>query len=298
MRNLTRLAGLALIGAAFMLIVAASFVPASRAAPPGQDAGQGAALFQQYCVGCHTIGGGVLVGPDLQGVTTRRTPDWLLKWIADPPGMIAQKDPTAVQLAGQYQTQMPTLGLSQADVNALIGYLSNPTPTTNAAGAAAPVAPVQIIPGDPVNGRALLVGAVSLQNGGPACIGCHTVAGVGELGGGALGPDLTGAFAKYGEQGLANFLNTYPLPTMKAVWTTIPLAPQEQADLRVFLQQAGASPPPANPALLLAGIGAAGGIVLLALAQFYWRKRLLGVRRPLLRRVLRERARVRPAPHA
>ncbi|MGE5140849.1 MAG: c-type cytochrome, partial [Rudaea sp.] len=265
--------------------------------PPGQAAGQGAALFQQYCVGCHTIGGGVLVGPDLQGVTTRRTRDWLLKWIADPPTLIAQKDPTAVQLAQQYQTQMPNLALSQADVNALVDYLANPTPATAAGGTASPGTPVQIIPGNPANGRALIVGAVGLQNGGPACIGCHTVAGVGELGGGTLGPDLTGAFAKYGEQGLANFLNTYPLPTMKAVWTAIPLAPQEQADLRVFLQQAGTSPPPANLALLLAGIGAAGALVLLALAQFYWRKRLLGVRRPLLRRVLQERARVRPVPH-
>ena len=286
-----------LVSALLVAILITALAGTGQAAPPAQAVSQGQALFQQQCIACHTIGGGKLVGPDLQGVTTRRMTDWLTRWLQDPPGMVAQKDPIATQLVQQYQSQMPNLGLTAAQITALLDYLANPAPVSTGQAAAAPVQPVAIIPGDPARGRAIFTGGVGLANGGPACLGCHTVSGIGELGGGALGPDLTGAFVKYGEQGLANFLNTYPLPTMKAVWTAIPLGPQEQADLRVFLQQAGAGPPPQDLSLPLAGIGIVSAAALLALAQIYWRKRLLGVRRPLLRRALREGGTARMTLH-
>ncbi len=113
---------------------------------------------------------------------------------------------------------------------------------------------------------------------------CHSVAGFGLLGGGTLGPDLSLAFNKYGQAGLANFLNTYPLPTMKAVWTATPLTPPEQADLRVLLQQAAAGVAP-DYTIPVAITAAVGTLALLVLAQFYWRKRLSGVRRPMLARM-------------
>ncbi len=298
LRNLKPLVSLILISSVITLALLGALAGAVGAAPPEQGPGPGETLFQQKCVGCHTIGGGKLVGPDLQDVTTLRTTDWLTRWLLDPPGMVAQQDPIAVQLLQQYQLQMPNLGLTQADVTALLAYLANPAPPAPAQPTApAPAQTTQLIPGDPVRGRAYIVGSMRLQNGGPACIGCHTVSGIGTLGGGTLGPDLTAAFGKYGEQGLANFLNTYPLPTMKAVWTAIPLTPQEQADLRVFLQQAATRPPPADPSIILAVIGVAVAILLLASAQFYWRKRLLGVRRPLLKQAALAGARARTTPH-
>ena len=39
----------------------------------------GAAIFKANCTACHMIGGGRLVGPDLQGITEKRTKDWLKK---------------------------------------------------------------------------------------------------------------------------------------------------------------------------------------------------------------------------
>ncbi len=293
-----RLAQLFWVAVAVLLlaIISSAFAITGEAAPAAQDTAQGKSIFTARCVGCHTIGGGASVGPDLKGVTTLRTTDWLTRWLTDPPGMVAQKDPTAVQLLQQYQTQMPNLGLAPGDISALLDYLADPTASTVAAGAAQ--VPAQILPGDAWRGRNFFTGGMKLTNGGEPCMACHTVSGIGGLGGGSLGPDLTPAFTKYGEQGLADFLATYPLPTMKAVWTAIPLTPEEGADLRVFLQQASTAPPPADPTLLLAGIAIALSLILLVLVQFYWRNRLVGVRRPLLKRTLKPGSGVRTAPRA
>jgi cytochrome c2 len=37
----------------------------------------GAQIYKANCTACHMIGGGRLVGPDLQGITEKRTKDWL-----------------------------------------------------------------------------------------------------------------------------------------------------------------------------------------------------------------------------
>jgi cytochrome c2 len=86
---------------------------------------EGKELFQSKgCTGCHTIGKGKLVGPDLKGVTQRRSEDWLKKWIKSPDTMILT-DPTAKELLKQYLTPMPNLGLTDEEVNALISYLKH-----------------------------------------------------------------------------------------------------------------------------------------------------------------------------
>ena len=95
---------------------------------------QGKQLFQDKgCTACHTIGKGPLVGPDLKGVTTKRPHEWLEQWIAAPDAMLAKKDPYAVSLLHEYHdVEMPNLGLSKPDVDAILAYLE-----TTASGAAA-----------------------------------------------------------------------------------------------------------------------------------------------------------------
>ncbi len=41
----------------------------------------GEAEFNTTCVACHTVGKGRLVGPDLAGVTERRSAEWLISFI-------------------------------------------------------------------------------------------------------------------------------------------------------------------------------------------------------------------------
>lgn len=85
----------------------------------------GEGLFFSTCAACHTVGGGVRVGPDLAGVTLRRDRDWLESYIETPQRMIARGDPIAVALDAQFPAvRMPNLGLGSTDVADLLHYLS------------------------------------------------------------------------------------------------------------------------------------------------------------------------------
>jgi protein SCO1/2 len=85
----------------------------------------GQAMFKKICAPCHTIGVGDRVGPDLRGVTERRDPVWLTRYLRSPSAMLAQNDPVAVALAEKFApVRMPNLRLSEQDAADLIGYLS------------------------------------------------------------------------------------------------------------------------------------------------------------------------------
>lgn len=74
------------------------------------------------CIACHTLGGGRLTGPDLAGVTRRRTFPWIYYQIVAPDSM-TMHDPTARQLMAEYMTQMPDLGVQPEEALALYEYL-------------------------------------------------------------------------------------------------------------------------------------------------------------------------------
>jgi mono/diheme cytochrome c family protein len=224
----------------------------------------------------------VLVGPDLKGVTQRRDPAWLARFIAQPDTVLAEGDPIAAALLRQFNNvKMPNLGLTQDQVAALVAYLEaqggvGGTPQPAQPPAAAPPA------GDSKRGEDLFLGIVDLQAGGPPCMGCHSIDKVGILGGGVLGPELTQAFAKYGDAGLASALANIPFPTMKPIFADHPLTPEEQADLRAFLE-AEAGQPQANTEILVLGLSLAGLFGAMIVIWIIWRHRLRGVRRPLLK---------------
>ncbi len=255
-----------------------------------QTADQGEAVFSAKCAACHTIGGGTLVGPDLDGVSTRRDTAWLTRWIAEPDLMLEEGDPIAVDMLAEFNDiPMPNLSLTDLEVASLVAYL-------DAQSGAAPGVdpdPVQPVAGpiqpNAATGKSLFEGSNRFDNGGPACLACHSIAGIGALGGGALGPDLTGAYGKFGEAGMASILATTPFETMSPIFDDHPLTDEEQVHLSLFLSQAAVSKRTAASVGQLALLGMAGAAFLLLGMQFLWRRRLREVRRPM---VARSRARI------
>jgi mono/diheme cytochrome c family protein len=249
-----------------------------EAAPIGQSGTTGETIFQTKCVACHTIGKGKLVGPDLKGVTAQRDPQWLKAFIANPEKLFSAKDPAALKLLSEFNNvKMPALGLTDAEVDALVAYLGSSSST--AGSVAAPAAQASAVVGDPASGRRTFTGELALAGGGPSCIGCHTVSGIGGLGGGALGPDLTHAAQRYPGPGLAAVLGNIAFPTMVGPFANRPLTPQEEADLVAFLVQADqgqASAPPFSAGAItrntwwVLGIGLVGTAALTLLLAVFW----------------------------
>jgi mono/diheme cytochrome c family protein len=260
--------------------IAGMWVPAVANAA-GTDAEAGKQIFQEKCTACHTIGSGPLVGPDLKGVTARRPREWLEQWIAAPDAMLAKKDPVATELLHQFHdVPMANMGLSTSDVTAILAFLgAAETQPSAPATAGAPA-----VQGNPEIGKELFTGVARFANGGPPCMACHSVGGIGALGGGQLGPDLTGAAGRYGgAAGLDAFVAGTPTPTMKAVWSQHPLTTEERASVVAFVGQAGVSERPAQAIWQLGGLAALGLVVLLVVAGLRWQNRLRnGVRRPMM----------------
>ncbi len=273
---------------AFVLLITLTGAPGPvEAAPLRQDAVTGEQTFKAKCAACHTIGGGKLVGPDLRGVTTQRDPAWLKQFITAPDKVLASGDPIAAQLlAESNNVPMPNLGLSAAEVDNLLAYLAaqdGAVATGGAPGAAqpTPVTPAPAPLGDARQGERLFTGAAKLQAGGMPCTACHAVSGVGALGGGALGPDLTQVYARYGgNPGLAAALAGLPFPSMQSIYATRQLTPAEQADLLAFFaraDQSGRMPLTQRNLLVILGSGAGLAGALFVGMVFFWPRQRLSI---------------------
>ena len=92
---------------------------------------------------------------------------------------------------------------------------------------------------------------------------CHRAQGVGGWGGGWLGPDLTGATAKYGA-GLAGVIENPSFPTMQGVFAKTPASAEEAFQVASFLKSVGSQPPDQRDVVfpVLGVVGLVGGMLL------------------------------------
>jgi len=96
-------------------------LPAS-VAPSAPDAVQGKLDFESKCLACHSIGGGRKLGPDLAGVTTRRSDAWLARWLKAPERML-EDDAAAKALLKEYgNLPMPNQNLSDSQIRQYLEY--------------------------------------------------------------------------------------------------------------------------------------------------------------------------------
>jgi cytochrome c2 len=83
----------------------------------------GARLFSaKGCTRCHQLDAGYADGPDLRGVTQRRTCEWVVALLTDTENMI-QTDPDLQQLRVEHFLDMPDHDLSVVEARALFAYL-------------------------------------------------------------------------------------------------------------------------------------------------------------------------------
>ena len=200
----------------------------TSAEPDLQASSAGQEIFETNCMSCHTIGGGAIVGPDLEGVLERRDREWLAEFIRIPDQIIASGDPIVVEMLTEFNNvEMPNLALTETDVEALLIFFESAEDVELVAEAPLP-------PGDFDRGKAIFTGGNALEQDGTPCIACHTTGSVGFLSGGILGPDLTKVYTRFGEVGLAGVIQNIAFPTMQGVYAEKALTDQEVADLLAY----------------------------------------------------------------
>lgn len=266
-----------------LLAAVLSFVGATAALAQVQVA---STYFQQNCAACHTIGGGALVGPDLKGVTERRERAWIVRFIENPKAVVDAGDPTAKALvAAAGGLVMPQVaGMTRDTAEALVDMIAGQAGQATPALAGPQITERAFTSADVEHGRLIFNGTQPLQNGGPACLGCHSVGTDGGLGGGRLGPDLTTVYDRLkGRKALGMWLSAPATTTMKSLFGARAFSPGEIEGLLAYFEDAAKQPAPGpgpSMAFLLTGvISAAIGLFVLA---WIWRGRFRTVRRRLV----------------
>lgn len=266
-------------GAAFFCLSLLSALSAAQQEP--------LAFFKQNCTSCHTIGGGRLVGPDLKDVTTRKDRDWLVQFLQNPKAMMDSGDAYVLKLQQDARgVVMPTIpGMTPAQAQALLEMITAESKLPRSQFAGMQVSERPLTPPDVANGRAIFLGEKALAGGGPACVSCHTLRGLGGLGGGRLGPDLTRVYERLqGRKPLSAWLAAPASPTMAPVFKSRPLQPDEiLALVALFQDSAQKGGEDESASMLTFFLLGTGGMVLgLVGLNAAFRKRFRGVRRSLV----------------
>jgi len=269
-----------ILGVAGLLLLAA---PPTRATPALTGLGttlsqtdQGQENFQTLCSACHTIGGGRLVGPDLQDVSERRSEQWIIRFVQHSQELVAAGDPDAVALFQEFnRIPMPDQPLSDEQIRGIIAYIRG----TGSTVAVQPAVQEGATDAQVLLGQALFQGTTRFTNGAPACNSCHEVTNDAVIGGGLLARELTTVFSRLGGPGVRAILGSPPFPVMQRAYAGKPLTDDEVLALVGFLQRADEEhafhqPRDYGPKLFASGI--LGAAMLVGLCSLIWRGRLKG----------------------
>jgi mono/diheme cytochrome c family protein len=82
---------------------------------------EGKELFEVKCSACHKFSERY-VGPALGGITTRRSPAYIMNMLLNPQEMI-ERHPAAKQLLAEFLTYMPNQGLDASQARQVLEYL-------------------------------------------------------------------------------------------------------------------------------------------------------------------------------
>jgi mono/diheme cytochrome c family protein len=261
---------------------ASSLVPMSLSLFNQGDSVEGKKVFNTVCSACHTVGQGVRVGPDLAGVTKRRSREWLHSFITNSTQFIATGDKDAKAIFEKFKKfPMPPQALSAAKIDSILAYIESVGGEAKSGGG------VDLSPpeGDSKAGAEYFQGTRRLQNGGPSCISCHGMDHPSVIAGGTMAVDLSKAYGRLGGGGIKGILSSPPFPLMKKAYEGHSMAPDEIAALQAFLFEANQQASEAKASMgidwkyglyLLFG-GLVGLVVLLLLFGALWKDRKPGL---------------------
>jgi len=84
----------------------------------------GESLFKTNCTQCHSIGKGIVIGPDLKDVQKRRPEDWIIKWVHNSQAMIKGGDTYGIELFNKFnKVAMTSFNLKDDEVKAVLAYI-------------------------------------------------------------------------------------------------------------------------------------------------------------------------------
>jgi mono/diheme cytochrome c family protein len=219
---------------------------------PAVLAQEAAVDFKTNCVSCHTIGGGRLVGPDLQDVNQRKDRAWLARFIVDPEAVLASGDAYALKIQSESRgVVMPGVpGMDLERAQALLDLIDTESALEKSQFAGVQVSERPFTAEDVQRGREVFLGIRPLSAGGPACVSCHSVKGIGVLAGGGLGPELSTIYERLsGRKGLAAWLSAPATTTMQSVYATQPFdAEADILPLMAYFADLAQDPPESSKA--------------------------------------------------
>ena len=252
-----RVTGIAAVLLALLPVCGQQTPPSSADIPDGA-----AVTFRQKCAGCHSIGKGQIVGPDLTIARTRTEP---------------------VIIANIKRMQQNAGPLTDAEIAELADLLQDPKAPQRIAAQeqlAVKAAQKQLAPPSAARGRQLFEGRLKLKNGGLACANCHRVNGRG----GTIAIDLTDVATRLGATVLPTTIAGANFPVMKDAFKAHPITPQEAADLTAYLTSLPAVGTTWNAENAVPWLALVGALVMLGVMAVSYRKRNSGVRAKLRRR--------------
>lgn len=276
-------------------IVSLSFVAAVSLWSQTVSAQDGATLFKP-CAACHSIGGGKMVGPDLKGVTKKRSATWLVSFIQSPAKMLATGDADAKALFKEFNNMpMPDYALSADQINQILSFVDG-----GKAGAVA-VDPEKAALDRRVDsilktnstqdiqiGNELFNGSRRFANGAASCASCHNATFQQIATGGALAKDLTKAHSRLGGfAGVKGIIATPPFPSMLQTYKNSPLTDDEIAYLQLYLKSTdaqNATEPIVNQTWFVHSALAVGALMAFAISLLYFKRKRKSVNHDIIER--------------
>lgn len=83
---------------------------------------RGQKIYEQKCIGCHQLDTEKAIGPGWEGLTSRRSPEWIMN-MATNSEVMAQFDSTAIKMVEDCKVMMPDQDLSLGEARDVLEFM-------------------------------------------------------------------------------------------------------------------------------------------------------------------------------